>query len=124
MSTYFRDQIRITSPIVTTDATQTTILSYPIPAGATILARAVVLGQSSTGVSAAFTKVAGGKNISSVGSLVGSVLDLFSATKDTGALTWSATCSVSGTNLLVQVTGQAATTINWLCYLEADQFVP
>ena len=103
----------------TTNATATTIITY---AGLSVNDRAVQLTVRVTGLKDNFTEAAGyyftgtfrrtGGTITQVGSTL-----MIAQNEDTAS--WDATLTISGTNILVQVTGVAATNIDWQAVLEA-----
>lgn len=104
--------------VQTTNATPTTIITY---SGLSANDTAVQIVITVTGLKNNFTEAAGyflsgtfrrtGGTITQVGSTL-----MISQNEDTAS--WDATLSVSGTDILVQVTGVAATTINWRAVLE------
>lgn len=122
MASFIRDVVRMSG--TTTNATPTVLLTYSIPAGATVLVKMRALARSSSGVSATWQKDATVKNVSSVLSVIGAILDLLSPQKDAGALFWDVSVSVNSSNVTVTVTGGAATTIDWMIICGVDVLVP
>jgi hypothetical protein len=105
--------------VQTTNATATTIITY---SGLSVNDRAVQVLVKVTGLKDNFTEAAGyyftgtfrrtGGTITQVGSTL-----MIAQNEDTAS--WGATLAVSGTDILVQVTGVAATNIDWQAVLEA-----
>ena len=99
--------------IQTTDATETalftfdasTLTDYIIHVSATVMAFV-----SGGGNGAGYESSATFKNDSGTVSIIGSTTDHHNAEDTAG---WDVQIESSGTNILVNVTGQAATTINW-----------
>jgi len=104
--------------VQTTNATPTTIITY---SGLSANDRSVQIVVRMTGLKNNYTEAAGyylagtfrrtGGTITQVGST-----SMLSQNEDTAS--WDATFTVSGTDILVQVTGVAATTIDWKAVLE------
>jgi hypothetical protein len=97
----------------TTDATPTTVATYAPADGTALLVHAQVLGRKSDGSQVAGYELLGvfrrsGASTSQVGSTTVSL-----AAEDDPA--WDAGFSVSGTDILLQVTGAAGVTIDWVC---------
>src|ERR1700704_2187621 len=92
---------------VTANATPTTIFNIPIPVNNTCMMAIAVMGRGQTsGDSAAFFKAGLVKNLNDTVTILGAVLsDVLTPIKDTGATLWDVTIVVSGTSLLVKVTG-------------------
>lgn len=110
----------------TTDATQTTLISYTIPTGTdgVWFARAWVSGRrydasggGAGSVYAAEILFVGEVNGGSAGDGGNATV---TAEHDPGANAWSATMSTSAGNLLVQVTGASSTSIRWHGRLEFE----
>lgn len=98
----------------TTNATPLTILTYAHLDAACMASEAVVQARDAAGnvktwKLALVTKRTAGGNTAAVGSLQ----NLMTAQGDSALSSAAATISASGTNVVVQVTGIAATTINW-----------
>lgn len=98
--------------VETTDATVTTIDTVPIPTGKAVLISAKVVSikddYTEKGV---FEIEAGYANSGGTVTLQGSV-HYQHRTRPSG---WNVTFLISGTNVLIQVTGVAATKISWMC---------
>lgn len=105
---------KVTEVVTTSNATQTTLITYPIPSGASISAECTVVGRdTSNGDTITTAQKATAKNVSGTASLVGSVLNMVALTADTLLSTASVTMTISGTNLLVRVTGVLSKGIEW-----------
>lgn len=104
--------------VKTTDATVTVASTIATTVDKVYLIRAYVVACTEPTVTtnqAGYTRVGLFKNIGGTLSLVGSVSA--GTTIETDA-TWDATISTSGTNIVVNVTGVAATTIVWHAQVE------
>lgn len=98
----------------TTNATPTTLYSYALGTGKTMRIEADILGSSGNNRMRGIT-TATVKNISGTLSVVGaSPVDIAAIVQDAALLTASYTITVSGTNVIIQVTGVLATTIDWI----------
>ena len=96
--------------VQTTDATLTTLQTVAIPTDSEVLLEVRVMGRrASNGDSAAYVRTARFKNVG--GTVTRHNLQTDYTSEDVGA--WNATLVASGTNALVQVTGAAASTIDW-----------
>lgn len=109
-STIARDQLAGT--VQTPGAAATTLITIPIPAGATVGIEANVCAHVLATSGAYF--VLGGcyRNNGGVVSLVGANVGLIT-NRDAAVITATLTFVISGTNVIVTVTGVAATTIEW-----------
>ena len=96
-----------TVSVTTTDATPATIITIPVTGTLAITAK--VTARSSTGVSGSYEVKASAKNVSGTVTLIGQVAVATLTDQDA----WSVSAAVSGTDLLIRVTGEAATTIAW-----------
>lgn len=126
MSNYIRDRVRSGS-VQTTNATQTTLLTYTPSAPGVHKYKVVVLACTSDFATTATWELNGASKSTGVGAvlgLLGTVSDVLAGQRDAGAALWGATLTVSTTSVNVSVTGAASTTINWLCYFQADTFSP
>lgn len=104
---------RYAATVVTTDATPTTLLTIPLAtASRVILAEGNVVGKNSTPQLTTWRLLASFRNVAGTVSQEGATDTLH---EKAGAPLASADVNyvVSGTNVLVQVTGVAATTIEW-----------
>lgn len=101
-----------TGAVQTTDATQTTLLSYAIPSSSTVGIRAQIVGRKSDGTDHAFyVRTSLGTSASQIGSPS-------STTTIESDSTWDATIDVDSGNFRVRVTGANATTIDWVCFVD------
>jgi len=100
--------------IQTTDATETTLVTIPVPDQCVINIHAVVnaIKTADKSIGAGYEIIGTYFNTSGTAHLIGSLSPLHTAETDS---TWIATLTVSGTNVLVRVTGKAGTEINWIC---------
>ena len=95
--------------VQTTDATPTTLLSVPVGANSSVTLSGTVTATDSafgSGIGGSFNII--GYRAAGAASAVPNPLVVVGSTS---AATWTAT--LSGNNLIVEVTGIAATTINW-----------
>ena len=106
----------VPSEITTTTAVQTTLLTLTLLDENTYHVEASVIGVKSDGSQRASYKmnVTAYRTGAGVAVIQGTITSLHSQESDA---TWDATFTVSGNNLLVSVTGVAATTIQWGGYL-------
>lgn len=101
--------------VTTTDGAQTVILATPVALNKTILIEAVVIARRAGGTSGSEGDSAGYivngcyKNVNGTVSEVGET-SIFSAEDQAQ---WTATMDVSGSNVVVLVTGAAGNTVNW-----------
>jgi hypothetical protein len=107
----------------TTNATAKTITIVSTTTNTVYLMKARVLGLQDSNVAAvAFDYQRGYKNDAGVvNQLPGTDNVSF---KDSGTGTWNLTFTISGTNVLIQVNGQAGKTINWSSCVEIYQYKP
>lgn len=106
------------NPLVTTDATTTTLVTYAPPRSATGALDSFAVWDfnlsATTGtVCATWSLRAAAKRVSGTTSLVGTLTTL-SSHKDAGAAAWTVSADVNAGNVRLRVTGAAATTITWL----------
>ena len=102
--------------VQTTNATPTTISTLAIGTSKIHCYRVVLAGlQSNSSNGAYYERLAGYKNNAGTVTLIGSAASPITA-EDNAA--WDITLTISGTNVLVQVTGAAATTIEWETIIE------
>ena len=126
MSTYIRDRVR-SAILQTTNATQTTLLTYTPSAPGVHKYKVIVLACTSDYTTTATWELNGASKSTGVGAvlgLLGTVSDVLAGQRDLAAALWGATITVNSANVQVSVTGAAGTTINWLCYFQADTFSP
>ncbi len=101
--------------VSTTNATPTTIMTIPIQTGSVYFVQFSTDGNSGSGSAAcAFQQVVLIRNPSGTAVIAdGGTQNIFTPMQDSSLGTTSVTASVSGTNLIIQVTGVASTNINW-----------
>ena len=108
---------KVTSATVsTTDATQTTIETIAIPSGDVVLLESRIsakktggAGVGTTGDGNAYIRTVKAKNVGGTVT-IGTIQTSFTSEDISG---FSATFTVSGTNILVRVTGAASDNVNW-----------
>jgi hypothetical protein len=106
------DIIAITT---TTNATPVAIVTYALPSGSAAYVDAVIsLRNTGNGDGAALRISRCVKNVSGTASTIGSVNNIVTLTADTSLTLASATIAVSGASVVVNVTGVAATNIEWM----------
>lgn len=99
----------------TTDATATAITAQTIPLSSSLLIEATIIGKrtggsaGSAGDSATFIMNASYKNIAGTVTQIGKS-DIFSASDQAA---WKYTLTISGTDVMIQVTGAANNNISW-----------
>lgn len=104
-------QLRTEASVTTADANVTTIVSIPTASNTSYTLEVTLVARRSTGSQSAGFKLTGVyRNNGGVLTLL--PRDRLSIEDD---INWNADLSVSGTNMTVQVTGLAATTIFWKC---------
>lgn len=97
----------------TTNATPGNVLTIAIPTGGVVVVEVVVVARIGTVSSGAgYTTQATYKNNAGTVTLIGAALAPLIA-EDAGLASASIALAISGTNVNVQVTGIAATTIEW-----------
>lgn len=103
-----------TATLTTTNATVTTIATVAIPAGKVVMieARMVAIETADTTKGLGALKQVVYHNSAGTATMIGTIGTSFQA-RNPGTIGF--TFTVSGSNVLIQVTGVAATTINWLC---------
>jgi hypothetical protein len=105
----------VSGSVATTDATATTIATVAIPTATTVMVSADIVARRTGGSSgtagdgAAYRLMAAVKNISGTLTIISQSLT-FTA-EDQAA--WTAAAAVSGTNLLIKVTGAANNNVDW-----------
>ena len=101
--------------VQTTDATETALLTFGTATDYNYQVFANVLAGVDTGGNVAgYVRIATFKNDSGTLSIVGSTSTTHTAENDAA---WDCQIEASGTNILVDVTGAAGTTINWLGFV-------
>jgi len=108
--------------IQTTDATTTTIATIPIVESTTNIIHVDIIGIKSDGTDRATYERT--QSVYRIGTgnatLIGGYTNNHTAESD---VSWgSPTVSVSGNNMLVEVSGKVGTTINWVCEVDIESF--
>ena len=99
--------------VTTTDATVTTVSTIPIENDAVRSLFIFVVGRrQATGDSATYVITGAVKRSASGAATIVGLMTIF-AREDVGATTWNANVVVSGNDMLIQVQGQAAATVDW-----------
>lgn len=118
MSGYSNGRGVLVGSVNTTDATQTTILSIPIPASTTTGVNGYVIARRTGGSAgsaedgAYYRFEAVYKNAAGTPTSIGAVITVVGESQ----AGWTLAAAVSGTNLLVQVVGAANNNISWKLY--------
>lgn len=99
----------------TTNATVTEIARKAIPQNCRVGVSVRVAARSSGGVGAYWEIAASFDRASGNVSMVGSALNLITPIKDLAAVLWNASLAVDGDDIVVNVSGALATTIQWAC---------
>ena len=103
---------RFAGSVNTTDDTPTTIITIPLPSGATMLVEVNAIGKTATPDLTSLRKTASFKNVGGTVSLVGTATTVH-AQADSGLNAADLLFTPSGNNVLVQVQGVAATNLAW-----------
>ncbi len=104
----------IINTVTTTNATPSNIVSMPVATGQTVRLVVDIIGISGNNRLRG-RKTACVKNIGGTLSIVGATItDIVTTIGDVALATAGWDISISGTNIIVPVTGIAATTINWI----------
>lgn len=102
----------------TTDATPKTIISYPCESMIALKLDVMVVAISPDNDNAkAWDQTMLVKRLNGSVTIISNLADIIAAEEDVGAATWAIQAVGSGTNVLIQVVGQAGTRINWFCAL-------
>ncbi len=114
------DLVPTEANVSTTDATQTTIATVPIPDDTAILLIADVVGRRTNGVGRAcyIRRVLVYREAAGAPSFQGTINTEF--TRESLTL-WDATFVISGNNVLIQVQGRAGDDVNWNCRYTAQE---
>jgi len=118
LSGYSNGRGVLVGSVNTTDATQTTILSIPIPASTTTGVNGYVIARRTGGSAgsaedgAYYRFEAVYKNAAGTPTSIGAVITVVGESQ----AGWTLAAAVSGTNLLVQVVGAANNNISWKLY--------
>ena len=108
----------------TTNATPTNLLSYVQPNSSGAVIQVSLIAYDGSGNVKGWLLEAVTKRVADSLSVIGSVQNLMTAQGDVGLATASATIVISGANVIVEVTGIAATTINWRVRVTIDLYTP
>jgi len=109
--------------VQTTDATKTTVITCPMPDNSVILFDCFIVGLKSDGSQGAGYKI--GTSYRRTGA--GNATIIGTPTKNVeheDDVNWDASSEASGANILITVTGKAATTVNWCAYGRALTYTP
>jgi hypothetical protein len=111
---------RQTTRTTTTDATVTTIFTFPLAEKSVVDFTATVQAYSADGPNAARIKVTGGayRALGGAAALLGS--NDTSAKTTAGAAAWALAVTTSGNNLVVVIQGDAGRIVNWFSQLEVN----
>lgn len=112
MSAQIIDKISL-SATTTDGTTAVTMATYAIPSGASAMVSITIVGRDGSGNTVICRQTTPAKNVAGTSSLVGSVTSTVGMNGDVALVTAATSYSVSGGNLLIKVTGVAATTITW-----------
>src|SRR3990167_94340 len=110
--------------VTTTDATVTTVATIAIPASTTVVIELHVAARrtgGSAGVAedgAGYVQQATYKNVAGTATLIGSVNVDYTAESQAA---WDVTFAVSGSNVLIRVTGAVNNNISWYCSADVYQ---
>lgn len=109
----------------TTDATGTTLGTFQLPVGSVGFAKATIVArESSAGTSSGWQIAGAAKHLAGNAAIIGSVQSLVAVQQDLLAATWIATLDAAGNDIRIRITGQAATTIDWMAELEVVVYTP
>lgn len=108
---------RVNGIVTTTDATQTAVLTFILPANGVCAAEATVTGKDASNNGVIAQIIAGTTSTSSTGTLIGSPTAVITALISVTLVGASVTMDISTNTLRVLVTGKVATTIDWFCDL-------
>lgn len=105
------------NPLQTVDATLTTLLTIPTRNNVTWHIKVRITGRKTdNSKSGGYEIIALFNNNAGVLSQVGATIQVFNQATDAA---WTVAFAISGTNILVQVTGKVGDTINWTAEYEA-----
>ena len=103
----------------TTDGATYVLISYLLADNCKAGVRAVVIAKATTAEAAYFDRVAACKRTTgSQATLIDLTIDVVAARKDAGALSWAAGINVSENSVVIQITGEAGKTIDWMGFAE------
>lgn len=109
---------QVVATVQTTDNTQTTVVSYEIPADSVVQVSAQVLALSSGDVRASWRLEASAGPLSSVLDLFGGITSQLDD-RDLAALGWNATIDIDGDDIRVRVDGAPGVTVDWMARLRS-----
>lgn len=99
----------------TTNATMTEIARKALPENVRVMASVKIAGLSSGSAGANWEIQAAFERATGTASMTSGLLNIITPVKDAAALLWGAELAADGEDIIVQVTGAAATTIDWAC---------
>jgi hypothetical protein len=112
----------VTGKVQTTDATLTTLVSYPLPTNTVSLIEGHIMGLKTTNdVGCAMTIQTAVKNNAGTLTEIGAH-EHSEAFKDDAV--WDCEINISGLNILLQVKGKAGQTINWVGEFHIHWYTP
>lgn len=116
-----RTQDQVNNVLTTTDATLTAAITYTIPSGSAGYVEATVIGRKISDSSTVVNKKCQAvKNVGGTASLIGSVGTILTLAADVSLSSSVVAIAVSSGNVLVNITGVAATTIEWFVELTVN----
>ena len=115
---------RKTATVQTTTADVTTLLTYAHPDASGSIIEAHINAYDAVGNVKGWVMTLVTKRVAGTLSAVGSLQSLITAQGDAALTTAVAIITTSGTNVIVQVTGIALTTINWRVRVTIDLLTP
>lgn len=112
----------VQNKVTTTDATVTTLHTFAIPSSSVYSIHAFVLARRTGGVSGTGATGDGAeielrgryKNVGGTVTLIGALTQVIDREAAGASAAWTATLTVSGTNVLLQVTGAASMNVSWM----------
>ena len=111
--------------VQTTNATATTAVTYTVPANSIAIVYAYVMAlNAAAGDSKGFTPWASVLREGGAPAVVGSVVNMITPQGSAGATTWTSTIAISGNDVIVQVDGAIAATIEWRVRLVVEYYTP
>lgn len=113
-----------TAVVQTTTVDATTLLSYAHPDASGSVIQAVVNAYDGSGNVKGWVMTLVAKRVGGTLAAVGALQSLITAQGDAGLATAAAIITTSGTNVIVQATGIALTTINWRARVVVDILTP
>lgn len=119
-----RSQDRKVATATTTDATTTTCGTYTVPTSSACMVQAKIIGRTAGAVVGTFWRHIAAQRGGGGAVIVGAETQVTTDQLDAGALLWTAVLDVSGNDVRVRVTGAAATTIEWISFLDVVTWTP